>query len=160
MTNKTKILNSVFVFAFVAIFMGCGSAYEKEIEAQESASPVEAEPVLPQEEKFCFNYKDENTSFPLEITIKGESVTGTSDETIDWTGEKTTLSGTRKGDTLYLKSTFRDGEGGEMVTVENIWHLQADKLLQFETAVKNEVPKLTNPANPTVLLTFTKTNCN
>lgn len=151
--NNMKTLNQISVIIFsisVIILTSCGTELKQEPTTAEnlnSDAPIN-EPSF-QEETLCFVSKNaEGGQFPIQLTIKGDSITGTSDETIEWTGEKTTFSGIRKGDTLFLNSVFRDGAGGDFVTQETSYLLQSEKLLGKK-----------DPSKSQFSLTFEKVNC-
>lgn len=117
----------------------------------------------PKEETLCFMSKNaEGDQYSMQLTLKGDSITGTSDETLAWLGEKAILTGIRNGDTLFINTTFSDGPGGDLITQEDIYLLQSDKLYQKS----GEIGKLTNgnmglkdPAKAKFSFPFDKINC-
>lgn len=135
--NKNKMKKSITILATIvsalSMFTSCETSSNEETAAQEKMNNNSAsanETIILKEETLCFISKnvDGGSNFLIQLSIKGDSIRGTSDETVEWTGEKTTFVGIRKNDSLLIKSTFRDGPDGDFVTENNTYLLQSEKL--------------------------------
>lgn len=158
---KTK--KSVLISAICGIlFFSCNT------ETKEQTTEQKTETLPPvQEETLCFEYnyqgkkKNDYKKYSIQLTLKGDSITGSyANEEYEGRGDGE-YNGYRKADTLFLSTIYHDFvESDEpVVPTLSLWLLQSDKLSQFETIDKNGKEVLKNPANPKIILTYNKTNC-